>query len=255
MASFGDQAKEFWDHLPLHGPRQNNPSDSSGSGSDTPPNTDDAFTEKRLARLNKAHDDFGKLNWKPHASRFPNQTAAMADVDASNVPATRLQASFDAHPNTILPFMMEHIADYQEWLPVVKSIQIVEEPSDFERVVSIETKGRFGFGNRFCLAHATFDMRDGRTQVLLEQLPDQDPRYQKYAPNKNNRLKHFESLMAFSPNPNNSANTDLVYHNHTDPNISFAPKRIVVTESLANNQSFVDNCSAKLVDFQKSGKP
>ena len=254
VESFGDQAKALWNSLPFHSLAQENQNPGPGSSPNTPPNTDDALTEQRLARLNKAKDHFDKLDWQAHKSRFPNQIAMLADVKESNIPATRLQTSIKTHPNAILPLMMEHMTDYQKWLPILKSIQVIEKPSDFERVISIETNGRFGIGQRFCLAQATFDMRNGHTQVLLEQLPEQDPRYQQYSPGKKTRLKHFETLMAFSPNQNNSSDTDFVYQNLTDPNISFAPKRMIVTESLANNQSFVDNCSTKLVEFQKSGK-
>lgn len=245
ISALSEHAKDIWGQLPLNSDHQ-----IPESATDSP-NTDDDLTEKRLSRLEHARQYFENMQWQDHPSKRPDQIVAVTDVAHSKVPAIRIQTSIAAHPNTVFPYMLNHISDYKDWLPVIKDIKILEQPSQYEHIIAIETRGKLGFGSRFALAYATFDMRHGCTQVLLEQLPSQDERYEKYAPGRKNLLNHFESFMQFTPNPNNPQQTDLLYHNHTDPNIALAPKKVVLGESLENNQSFVEKCSTKLVDSQQ----
>lgn len=239
----GLQVQNLWHEHGLHPATTAAPATPTDAQATPPPNQDRA---KRMARITAAEQFFHQLPWQP-LSMHGDIAQASAQASKSKAPATRMEITFNAPAGSVMPFMMRHVQEYQNWLPVIREMKIIEKPSEFERVLEIETYGKFGFGKRHAFALATFDAQGDETRILLEHLPDHKRGQHS---SKSPEMKHFKSLMSFSPEGSDDKSTKFTYYNHADPNIRRAPARLILSETLENNRSFVELCTTKLVDSQ-----
>ena len=201
------------------------------------------------AKMEIARVQFEEVNWEPYKTQLPGMECKTGDIPPSKVPAVQIKAHIDAKPESIYPTMLDQLGEYANWLPIIKSMTVVDSPSANEHILTIETHGKLGIGAKSALAEATFFVtKDGRTQVRIAQIPPDDARYEQYPKLSNGRMKNFETFMEFVPSGANRDSVELCYENHTDPNIPRVPKWMVMKESMNNHTTFMAKCTATLVN-------
>lgn len=224
-------------------------SQAQASGSPSPLNSE---KKPPSDAITKVKEYFESIQWKKSEPPRADISCNTGTNNNSKIPAIKFESTIAVSPDKVFDVLVSEIENYQNWLPIIKKMEVIDSPSDYERILSIDTHGKFGVGGRFSLAMATFQQGpEGETWVVMDKLDDADLRYKNFQ-NRQEPLKLFKTFMEFKPSAEDQDTTHLTYFNHTDPDIPRVPKWLIMPEAIKNHAHFVEECAAKLVNSAKS---